>query len=336
MDVLKGWEATGSLISWRAVLVAWARLAFVALAVLLCATAFQPTSSESVAKADAVEYLDVPSVSMGRNIRVQFQGGGAAAVYLLDGFRAQDDRNGWDINTGAFSWFHGSGISVVMPVGGKASFYADWYRPSEGNGQDYTYKWETFLTSELPDWLAANREVRLGDNAVVGASMSGSAALILAAYHPDRFIYAGSLSGFLNLSAGLWPVLVATSMKAVAGFNATSMWGAPTDPAWQRHDPTVQVGRLVANNTRIWLYCGTGNPDDLGAAADSVPIMGQFLEGATLRSNQDFRGAYQGAGGNNAVFEFPSNGIHTWSYWGGQLQAMQPDVRRVLLGGSHG
>ena len=36
---------------------------------------------------------------MGRNIRIQFQGGGPHAVYLLDGLRAQDDYNGWDINT---------------------------------------------------------------------------------------------------------------------------------------------------------------------------------------------------------------------------------------------
>src|SRR5262249_33238988 len=32
-----------------------------------------------------VEYLDVFSPSMNRNIRVQFQGGGPHAVYLLDG-----------------------------------------------------------------------------------------------------------------------------------------------------------------------------------------------------------------------------------------------------------
>jgi diacylglycerol O-acyltransferase / trehalose O-mycolyltransferase len=38
-----------------------------------------------------VEYLDVFSPSMNRNIRVQFQGGGPHAVYLLDGLRAQDD-----------------------------------------------------------------------------------------------------------------------------------------------------------------------------------------------------------------------------------------------------
>lgn len=51
-----------------------------------------------------VEYLMVPSPSMGRDIKIQFQSGGnnSPAVYLLDGLRAQDDFNGWDINTEAF------------------------------------------------------------------------------------------------------------------------------------------------------------------------------------------------------------------------------------------
>ena len=40
-------------------------------------------------------------------------------------------------------------------------------------------------------------------NAVVGFSMGGSAALVLAAFHPQQFSYAGSMSGFLNLSADL-------------------------------------------------------------------------------------------------------------------------------------
>ena len=68
-----------------------------------------------------VEYLMVPSASMGRDIKVEFQSGGAnaPAVYLLDGLRAQDDFNGWDINTPAFEWYQGSGLSVVMPVGGQ-------------------------------------------------------------------------------------------------------------------------------------------------------------------------------------------------------------------------
>src|SRR3954468_24219527 len=120
-----------------------------------------------------VEYLQVPSPSMGRDIKVQFQGGGSHAVYLLDGLRARDDYNGWDIETNAFEMYYQSGLSVVMPVGGMSSFYTDWYQPAVGNGGTWTYKWETFLTQELPNYLAANKDVSTTGNAAVGLSMSG-------------------------------------------------------------------------------------------------------------------------------------------------------------------
>jgi diacylglycerol O-acyltransferase/trehalose O-mycolyltransferase len=305
------------------------RLLVAALTALMLA-AFLLVTGPPAAKADTVEMLEVPSAAMGRNIRVQFQGGGPHAVYLLDGLRAQDDRNGWDINTGAFAWFNGSGLSVVMPVGGMSSFYTDWYRPAVGNGMTQTYKWETFLTSELPGWLAANRGISPTGNAVVGLSMSGSAALILAAYHPAQFIYAGSLSGFLNLSNSLWPLLVSIAMADAGGFNALDMWGVFGGGAWQRNDPTLQVGKLVANNTRIWVYCGNGNPSDLDAGLGNAQIPAQFLEGVTTRSNRNFEAKYLAAGGRNGVFDFPANGTHSWGYWGGQLQAMKPDLQRVL------
>ena len=105
-----------------------------------------------------VEYLMVPSAGMGHDIKIQFQSGGAnsPAVYLLDGLRAQDDFNGWDINTPAFEWYYNSGLSVVMPVGGQSSFYSDWYKPACSKAGCQTYKWETFLTQELPAYLSAN------------------------------------------------------------------------------------------------------------------------------------------------------------------------------------
>ena len=56
-----------------------------------------------------VEYLMVPSPSMGRDIKIQFQKGtGSHAVYLLDGLRARDDFNGWDMETPAFEWYYES------------------------------------------------------------------------------------------------------------------------------------------------------------------------------------------------------------------------------------
>jgi diacylglycerol O-acyltransferase/trehalose O-mycolyltransferase len=78
------------------------------------------------------------------------------------------------------------------------------------------------------------------------------------------------------------------------------------------------------------VYCGTGNPSDLDAGLGSNLIPASFLEGLTLRTNQNFRSRYLAAGGGNGVFNFPPNGTHSWGYWGAQLQAMKPDLQRVL------
>ena len=116
------------------------------------------------------EYLMVPSQAMGRDIKVEFQSGGpnSPAVYLLDGVRAPDDLNEWDINTPAFEWYHQSGVSMVMPVGGKG-FYSDWYQPACGNA------WLPDLqVGDLPHqraalMAAANREVKATGNSAAGA-----------------------------------------------------------------------------------------------------------------------------------------------------------------------
>jgi diacylglycerol O-acyltransferase/trehalose O-mycolyltransferase len=281
-----------------------------------------------------VEYLEVPSAGMGHDIKIQFQSGGpnSPAVYLLDGLRAQDDFNGWDINTPAFEWYYQSGLSVVMPVGGQSSFYSDWYSPAcNKTGACQTYKWETFLTQELPAYLASQKQVKPTGSAAVGLSMAGSAALTLAIYHPDQFPYAASLSGFLNLSEGWWPMLVGTSMGDAGGFKSKDMWGESSDPAWKRNDPMVNLSSLVANNTRMWIYCGDGTPSDLDAGTNGFNLFNaKFLEGFTLRTNKTFQTNYIAAGGKNAVFNFPQNGTHSWGYWGSQLQQMKPDIQRVL------
>jgi diacylglycerol O-acyltransferase/trehalose O-mycolyltransferase len=284
-----------------------------------------------------VEYLDVYSTAMGRNIRVQFQPGGAAAptsspsgqraVYLLDGMRAQDDYNGWDINTPAFEWFYQSGVSVVMPVGGQSGFYTDWYSPSSFNNQAFTYKWETFLTNELPQWLAANKQISTTGNGIVGFSMSGGAALILSAYHPAQFSYAASLSGFLNPSALVMQQAIRVAMLDAGGFNVDNMWGPPWDGAWKRNDPIKQVSRMVANGTRLWIYCAPGGATPLDEGADAnQAFTADSLESMAIKSNKDFQEAYSKAGGSNATFQFPSVGNHAWPYWGSQLQALEPDL----------
>ena len=305
-----------------------------AVAVLLAAgltTVTAPQADAFSREGLPIEQLDIPSPAMGRTIRVEFQHGGPHSVLLLDGLRAQDDFNGWDINTAAFEWFHQSGISVVMPVGGQSSFYADWYRPAKNNAGTVTYKWETFLTRELPTWLAANKGQDPFGNAVVGLSMSGSAALTMAAYYPRQWKFAASLSGYLAPSQKLWPPLIDIAMQDAGGFDSFDMWGPSGSPAWLRADPMLNINRLVANRTALWVYCGNGIASDLDTGTDlGINISAGSLETITLSTNKEFRDKYLAAGGRNAVFNFPPNGTHSWGYWGAQLQAMKPDIVRLL------
>jgi diacylglycerol O-acyltransferase/trehalose O-mycolyltransferase len=312
------------------------RIGAFAAALMMAAAVTTATGPAPKANADSrsglpIEQLQVPSPSMQRNILVEFQGGGPHSVTLLDGLRARDDRNGWDINTSAFEWFYQSGVSVIMPVGGQSSFYSDWYQPAKGSDGTLTYKWETFLTRELPAWLAANKGQTPTGNAVVGLSMSGGSALTLAAWYPQQFIFASSLSGFLNPSTGLWPTLIGISMKDAGGYTVTDMWGPASDPAWKRNDPMLLIPRLVANNTALWVYCGNGGMSDLDTGGDfGGNFSAGYLENITVDTNKQFQQKYQAAGGHNAVFNFPPNGTHSWGYWGAQLQAMKPDLVRIL------
>jgi diacylglycerol O-acyltransferase/trehalose O-mycolyltransferase len=323
------------------------RRMFVALAAMLTLsglTAVSAPSAQAFSREGLpVEYLDVYSPSMGRSIRVEFQpgsggasaptsGAGSKAVYLLDGLRAQDDYSGWDINTAAFEWFEGSGVSVVMPVGGQSSFYTDWYSPSSFNSQTYTYKWETFLTAELPAWLASEKQVSQTGNGVVGLSMSGGPALILSAYHPAQFRYAASLSGFLNPSALFMQQAIRVAMLDAGGYNVDNMWGAPTDPAWKRNDPVVTASRIAANGTRLWIYCAPGATNPAAGADPTQALSAGSLEALALRSNKAFQTAYAKAGGSNATFEFPAAGNHAWPYWGAQLAALKSDLITTLNG----
>ena len=132
----------------------------------------------------------------------------------------------------------------------------------------------------------------------------------------------------MNPSEGQWPGLINLSMGDAGGYKANDMWGpAETDPAWQYNDPMVQIPTIVANGTRIWVYCGNGTPNELGGGG----IPAKFLEGLTIRTNRTFQDNYIAAGGSNGVFNFPDYGTHDWAYWGQQLEQMKPDLVSHLL-----
>jgi len=271
---------------------------------------------QGTAHADAVEYLQVPSAAMGRDIPVAFQAGGPHAVFLLDAFNAGPDVSNWVTAGNAMNTMGGKGVSVVAPASGAFSLYTNWE-------QDGSKQWESFLSTELPDWLAANKGLAPGGHAVVGASQGGTAALALAEFYPNRFRYAGSMSGFLNPSNTFVNGALHDGMMQFGGADTNDMWGPPQFGRWKWHDPTVHSQLLIDNNTRIWVF----SPQTL-TASDPAAMIGYADQ--AQGSNRSFYAQYRSNGGSNAHFDFPTSGDHGWGSWATQLGAMSGDIAAAI------
>ncbi|UGT40368.1 esterase family protein [Nocardia yamanashiensis] len=255
-------------------------------------------------------------------------------VYALDGLRARNDLSGWEIDTDISRVLPAWNINVVMPIGGQSSFYSDWVAPSNTNGQTVPYAWETFLTRDLRNAMAARLGFNPRGNGVLGLSMGGSAALVLAAYHPDQFRYAASYSGYLNISApGMREALRAALLDA-GGYNIDAMWGPPWSELWLRNDPLVFAPRLRDNGTRLWVSTGNGIPgtrDVVITPIDAYNLTNASgLETVALANTRAFQARMESLGPCNAVFDYTPDGVHSWKYWQDQVFKMLPDLSANL------
>jgi S-formylglutathione hydrolase FrmB len=280
-------------------------------AAVLALAIWGAAGATGTARAD-VETLMVPSAAMGRDISVAFLAGGPHAVYLLDPFDAGPDVSNWVTAGNAMNTLAGKGISVVAPAGGAYSMYTNWE-------QDGSKQWDTFLSSELPDWLAANKGLAPSGHAAVGASQGGYAAMALAAFHPDRFGYAGSMSGFLYPSETTFNGAILAGLQQFGGVDGNGMWGAPQLGRWKWHDPYVHAALLAQNNTRLWVY----SPQTL-TASDRASILG--VADQAQGTNRMFYQQYRSVGGHNGHFDFPTGGDHGWGSWAPQLDAISGDI----------
>ncbi|MCW2659408.1 MAG: antigen [Mycobacterium sp.] len=280
------------------------------------ALALATTASSGLARAAGYESLMVPSAAMGRDIPVAFLAGGPHAVYLLDAFDAAPDVSNWVTAGNAMNTLAGKGISVVAPAGGAYSMYTNW--ENDGSKQ-----WDTFLSSELPNWLAANKGLAPGGHAAVGASQGGYAAMALATFHPDRFGFAGSLSGFLYPSNTTTNGSILAGLQQFGGVDGNGMWGAPQLGRWKWHDPWVHASLLAQNNTRVWVYSPTTD-----AASDPAAMIGQA--GEAMGNSRMFYQQYRSVGGHNGHFDFPGGGDNGWGSWSGQLGAMSGDIAGAI------
>ncbi|MFD5160863.1 alpha/beta hydrolase [Streptomyces hawaiiensis] len=149
--------------------------------------------------------------------------------------------------------------------GGNAGYWSDWYNNGAGGPPMY----ETFVTQQLIPLIEANFRT-VPDRAhrvLLGASMGGYGALMLAARHPDLFAATSSLSGAADSNwvpgaavLSLSPALDLAPPDSIYGPRVTN------EIRWRGHNPTDLAGNL--GSVDVQLYTGNGVP---GAAELSDP-----------------------------------------------------------------
>jgi S-formylglutathione hydrolase FrmB len=162
-------------------------------------------------------------------------------LYLLHG--CCDSYMSWTRSTDVERLTATTNLLVVMPEGGPAGFYADWYNA----GRDGPPRWESFHLVELRQLLERNWQA--GDRrAVAGPSMGGLGAMAYAARHPGLFRAAASFSGILDTrpdGPGDGAGLVLDVLRSQRQ-DPLALWGDPIGQAatWRDHDPYRLASRL--------------------------------------------------------------------------------------------
>ena len=244
--------------------------------------------------------------------------GPRSVVYMLDGADAGADVSDWITKGRAGRFFANKNVTVVLPAGGKGTFYTNWRSRDPNLGKP---QWETFLTEELPPLI--DKEFNgTGRNAIVGLSMGGQAALALAARFPKLYTGVASLSGCPEVYEPANQAYVHTTV-ANAGGNAINMWGPPRSPAWKAHDPGTRLDKLRGKNIYLSSGSGLAGPLDLMRKVD--PEEGTRQSVTASASALELR---------KARIPFTDGlrlvGTHYWGYWEQDLPRMWPTIAQGL------
>ena len=164
------------------------------------------------AQAAEVDTITVFSKSMNKDIAVSVirpseivDNTELPTVYLLHGY-GDNNLRGYLSLTDVTDYADELDLFIVIPDGDTS-----WYFDSP---VDPTYKYETFVTKELVEYIdnsyptVTNRNGR----AITGLSMGGHGALYLAMRHQDIFGAAGSMSGGVDFTPfpNNWDILTNT------------------------------------------------------------------------------------------------------------------------------
>ncbi|MCK1795008.1 esterase family protein [Streptomyces sp. XM4193] len=205
-------------------------------------------------------------------------------LYLFHGGGVGQDFISWD-RAGIRELAARKEIIIVMPDGGPAGWYCNPVHSNAG-----PRNWETFHMAQLLPWIDANfrTHAEFDGRAVSGFSMGGFGALKYAAKYYGHFASVSAHSGPANLrGSGDLVTHWANASSAAVELAGGTVYGVPWDQARVSADnPMENVERY--RGKRVFMIAG-----DSPAPFDPFD---QITERAVLTTQNDFKGALDGAG----------------------------------------
>ena len=168
--------------------------------------------------------------------------------------------------------------SIVVVPAGHAGYWSDWYNSGTNGPPAY----ETFVTQQLIPLVDANFRTiaKRSQRAVMGDSMGGYGALMLAARHPDLFTAASSLSGAPDSNWVVGAAAITASSSIDLGL-PDSIYGprATQEVRWRGHNPTDLARNLGSLDVQLY----TGNGVLSATEADPVSVAMCAVEAGIIR-----------------------------------------------------
>lgn len=211
-------------------------------------------------------------------------------------------------------------VLVVMPDGGKAGFYSDWWNYGAGGPP----RWETFHLLELRQIL--ERGYGAGDaRAIAGESMGGLGALSYPGRHPGMFRAAASFSGVVHTRSSTTSSAVYHAVVASQGKDPIALWGDPALHAeiWAAHNPYDLAHNLL--DIPLYVSRGNGEPGPLdppGTLPDTREARGMEHTTAFVRRLQEL--------GADLTADLYGPGTHTFPYFERALHRAFPLLMEAI------
>jgi S-formylglutathione hydrolase FrmB len=149
--------------------------------------------------------------------------------------------------------------AIAVSPNGDSGWWSDWYNGGAFGSPQY----ETYVINQLIPLI--DKRFRTiparSQRAVVGVSMGGYGAMMLAAQHPDLFGEAASLSGAVDTN--FEPIAaVLSASPTFQGGTTDAIYGpqASQEVRWHGHNPTDLAANLRGLDLQVRTANGTPNP----------------------------------------------------------------------------